>query len=127
MLYYLKHPPRCLQRFYNNHHYGTPSKCPINAEQRKVAEKRMGQNVIRLIHINIFFLMSKNISNRTSLPYSFTLLSKHSLNHLSDRSSLLWSTILLLCPSAISAITTAGSVHKSRGDNVLRMWVQLKR
>ena len=26
-----------------------------------------------------------------------------------------------------SAITPAGSVHKSRGDNVVRMWVQLKR
>ena len=28
---------------------------------------------------------------------------------------------------ASSSITTAGSVHKSRGDNVVRMWVQLKR
>ena len=28
---------------------------------------------------------------------------------------------------AISAVTPAGSVHKSRGDNVVRMWVQLKR
>ena len=26
-----------------------------------------------------------------------------------------------------SAVTPAGSVHKSRGDNVVRMWVQLKR
>ena len=26
-----------------------------------------------------------------------------------------------------SAVTSAGSVHKSRGDNVVRMWVQLKR
>ena len=25
------------------------------------------------------------------------------------------------------AVTPAGSVHKSRGDNVVRMWVQLKR
>ena len=28
---------------------------------------------------------------------------------------------------ASSAVTLAGSVHKSRGDNVVRMWVQLKR
>ena len=28
---------------------------------------------------------------------------------------------------ANSAVTPAGSVHKSRGDNVVRMWVQLKR
>ena len=28
---------------------------------------------------------------------------------------------------AISAVTPAGSVHKSRGDNVVRMWMQLKR
>ena len=26
-----------------------------------------------------------------------------------------------------SAVTPAGSVHKSRGDNVVRIWVQLKR
>ena len=26
-----------------------------------------------------------------------------------------------------SAVTPAGSVHKSRGDNVVRMWVQFKR
>ena len=26
-----------------------------------------------------------------------------------------------------SAVTPAGSVHKSRGDNVVHMWVQLKR
>ena len=39
-----------------------------------------------------------------------------------------------LCPPASfsvhlasSAVTPAGSVHKSRGDNVVRMWVQLKR
>ena len=28
---------------------------------------------------------------------------------------------------SICAVTPAGSVHKSRGDNVVRMWVQLKR
>ena len=28
---------------------------------------------------------------------------------------------------ASSAVTPAGSVHKSRGDSVVRMWVQLKR
>ena len=28
---------------------------------------------------------------------------------------------------ACSAVTQAGSVHKSRSDNVVRMWVQLKR
>ena len=28
---------------------------------------------------------------------------------------------------ASSAVTPAGSVHKSRGDNVMRMWVKLKR
>ena len=28
---------------------------------------------------------------------------------------------------ASSAVTPAESVHKSRGDNVVRMWVQLKR
>ena len=28
---------------------------------------------------------------------------------------------------ASSAVTPAGSVHKSRGDNVVCMWVQLKR
>ena len=28
---------------------------------------------------------------------------------------------------ASSAVTPAGSVHKSKGDNVVRMWVQLKR
>ena len=28
---------------------------------------------------------------------------------------------------ASSAVTPAGSVHKSRGDNVVRMWVQLRR
>ena len=27
---------------------------------------------------------------------------------------------------ASSAVTPAGSVHKSKGDNVVRMWVQLK-
>ena len=27
---------------------------------------------------------------------------------------------------ASSAVTTAGSVHKSRGDNVVRMWKQLE-
>ena len=28
---------------------------------------------------------------------------------------------------ASSAVTPVGSVHKSRGDNVVRMWVQLKK
>ena len=28
---------------------------------------------------------------------------------------------------ASSSITSAGSVHKSSGDNVVRMWVQLKK
>ena len=28
---------------------------------------------------------------------------------------------------ASSTVTPAGSVHKSRGDNVVRMWAQLKR
>ena len=28
---------------------------------------------------------------------------------------------------ASSAVTSAGSVHKSRGDHVVRMWVQLRR
>ena len=28
---------------------------------------------------------------------------------------------------ASSAVTPAGSVHKSRGDNVVHMWVKLKR
>ena len=28
---------------------------------------------------------------------------------------------------ASSAVTPAGFVHESRGDNVVRMWVQLKR
>ena len=28
---------------------------------------------------------------------------------------------------ASSSITPAGSIHKSRGDNVVRMWVKLKR
>ena len=28
---------------------------------------------------------------------------------------------------ASSAVTQAGSIHKSRGDNVVCMWVQLKR
>ena len=28
---------------------------------------------------------------------------------------------------ASSVVTPAGSVHKFRGDNVVRMWVQLKR
>ena len=28
---------------------------------------------------------------------------------------------------AISSIISAGSVHKSRGDSVVRMWAQLKR
>ena len=28
---------------------------------------------------------------------------------------------------ASSAVTPAGYVHKSTGDNVVRMWVQLKR
>ena len=28
---------------------------------------------------------------------------------------------------AISSMTPAGSVHKSRGDNVVHMWVQLNR
>ena len=28
---------------------------------------------------------------------------------------------------ANSTVTPAGSVHKSRGDNVVRLWVQLKR
>ena len=28
---------------------------------------------------------------------------------------------------ACSAVTPAGSVHKSRGDNAVRMWVQLNR
>ena len=28
---------------------------------------------------------------------------------------------------ASSTVTPAGSVHKSRGDNVVRMWEQLKR
>ena len=32
-----------------------------------------------------------------------------------------------LRPSGSSAVTPSGSVHKSRGDNVVRMWVQLKR
>ena len=30
-------------------------------------------------------------------------------------------------PPASSAVTPAGSVHKSRGGNVVRMWKQLKR
>ena len=30
-------------------------------------------------------------------------------------------------PPASSAVTPAGSVYKSRGDNVVRMWVPLKR
>ena len=30
-------------------------------------------------------------------------------------------------PPASSAVTPAGYVHKCRGDNVVRMWEQLKR
>ena len=33
----------------------------------------------------------------------------------------------LMVHLASSAVTQAGSVHKSRGDNVVRIWVQLKR
>ena len=33
----------------------------------------------------------------------------------------------LVVHQASSAVTPAGSAHKSRGDNVVRMWVQLKR
>ena len=43
------------------------------------------------------------------------------------RCSRFWSTSQLIYPLAISSIIPAGSVHKSRGDSVVRMWVQLKR
>ena len=39
---------------------------------------------------------------------------------------MLRSTSQFLRPSASSFVTPAGSVHKSRGDNVVHMWVQLK-
>ena len=35
--------------------------------------------------------------------------------------------LLLSIPLVSSTVTSAGSVHKSRGDNVVRVWVQLKR
>ena len=35
--------------------------------------------------------------------------------------------LLLSLHLASSSITPAGSVHKSRGDSVVRMWVQLER
>ena len=37
-----------------------------------------------------------------------------------------WSTGQLPRPSGQQSVTPAGSVHKSRGDNVIRMWVKLK-
>ena len=43
------------------------------------------------------------------------------------RSSRLWSTSYLLRPSDQQCCKPAGSVYKSRSDNVVRMWVQLKR
>ena len=43
------------------------------------------------------------------------------------RCSRLWSTSQLLRPSGQQCSHSGGSVHKSRGDNVVRMWVQLKR
>ena len=33
----------------------------------------------------------------------------------------------LASPATSSEVTPVGSVHKSRSDNVVRMWVQLKR
>ena len=43
------------------------------------------------------------------------------------RCSRLWSTSQLFRPSGQQCCLSTGSVHKSRGDNVVRMWVQLKR
>ena len=43
------------------------------------------------------------------------------------RSSRFWSTSQLIPPSGQQLHHSSGSVHKSRGDNVVHMWMQLKR
>ena len=43
------------------------------------------------------------------------------------RSSRFWTTTGLSLYLVSSSTIPAGSVHKSRGDNVVRMWMQLKR
>ena len=55
------------------------------------------------------------------LPTTLTFASVGSL------SSNLWSTSSFSDHLASSVVTQTGSVHKSRGDNLVRMWVQLKR
>ena len=50
------------------------------------------------------------------------------VDHLLPRPLLVGGPIFpLVVHLANSAVTPAGSVHKSRGDNVVRMWLQLKR
>ena len=81
-------------------------------------------------HLALFNYLGSFGSWKRIKLFAMLLLSTHShdTSKWGSRSSLrLWSTSHLSVHLAISAVTPAGSVHKSRGDNVVRMRVQLKR
>ena len=74
------------------------------------------------------FGMSQRVtSHPTRFPVCCCLPTPTALASGGIRCSRFWSTSQLIYPLAISSIIPAGSVHKSRGDSVVHMWVQLKR
>ena len=77
---------------------------------------------------HIMFGMSQRVtSHPTRFPVCCCLPTPTTLASGGIRCSRFWSTSQLIYPLAISSIIPAGSVHKSRGDSVVRMWVKLKR
>ena len=77
---------------------------------------------------HIMFGMSQRVtSHPTRFPVCCCLPTPTTLASGGIRCSRFWSTSQLIYPLAISSIIPVGSVHKSRGDSVVRMWVQLKR
>ena len=69
-------------------------------------------------------MIERSIVRSGKINYALFLLSTHSHDPCLGESDVPASFSVHL---ASSAVTPAGFVHKSRGDNVVRMWVQLRR
>ena len=100
----------------------------------KIMESITRDNLIKHINLNNLFSKcqhgfikgcsctsnnTRSLDRRNYLPTSITLAS--------GGSSIFPLVFHQPASLAICAVTPAGSVHTSRGDNVMRMWVQLKR
>ena len=89
--------------------------------------------MINSIVVSIYILLVYSpFSDRVGLPpYNIhipvVVVSTHSHDLASGGSPMFPLVVHQPASLASSAVTPAGSVHKSRGDNVVRMWVQLKR